>query len=553
MESFFALRLEVTEAFTDRIKLPRSLFTNTESDQPLNFTVGERYDYDLKRFGAGKIELIDTVLDTKNGLIIPDAVMTFQGALRLYRHALFIEEHSSSNMMTCDESEECVTFSYIFPHANCVVIPAIPMAITPHDIARLLRLSDEGCIGMHLLKDSAPNRYMALLSFIDTQQATEFVRCHDGTPFSWVEPDTCHVLLLSLFQISVNATLTDLPRDKFDLVTSSFTLLNPSSELPTCPVCLDRLDATASGISTSICRHSYKCDCLDRWTTSKCSVCLISLTGSERSKKVVVTPDSVPPKCADCDSTDNIWICLICGHYGCGRYRKGHARQHYEYGGHAFVTEVGTQHVWDYAADMYVHRLLRTGESRTDFSNIDAFTDSNKRGTGNHFNAQELEDEDHFARMLSAQSLSQKDYFIAEMERAHDEHEDEVGRLRSEMQDISSELVKMRDGKVEMDRRLGQLQRLLKEVQERNGTLKRDLEEERAMSTQLIKTRDEYASIIKEKDEELVKMQEQASDLIAHMQAQAAMAELSLKDELKEGRIFIQDSKKHDKKKGTKR
>lgn len=548
MESFFALRLEVAEVPDECIQLPRHLFTNTGTDQPFNFTIGERYDYDLKRFGAGKIELIDTVLDTKNGLIIRDTVMTFQGALRLYRHALSIEP-SGPNVVVCDESEESVVFSYILPRANCAVIPAIPMAITPRDIARLLRLSDEGCLGMHLLRDAAPNRYMALLSFIDAKQASEFARCHDGTPFSWVEPDTCHVLLLSLFQISVNATLTDLPRDIFDVVATDVTLPNPCSELPTCPVCLDKLDAMTSGIHTSICRHSYKCDCIDRWTTSKCSVCFASLAGSKESQKAVIAPDCAPPKCADCDSTDNIWICLICGHHGCGRYRKGHARQHYEYGGHAFVTEVGTQHVWDYAADMYVHRLLRTGESRTDFVNVDAFVGGSGGGRGNNLNAQKLEDEDHFARMLSAQLSSQKDYFVDELERIHHEHENEMDRLKEEMQNISLELVQMRDGKVEVDKRLAQLQRLFKGVQERNNTLKKDLEEERAMSAQLIKTRDEYASIIKEREEEVASMREQTSDLIAHMQAQAAMAEMSLKDELREGRIVIRGSKRR----GTKR
>lgn len=62
-------------------------------------------------------------------------------------------------------------------------------------------------------------------------------------------------------------------------------------------------------------------------------------------------------KCSDCDLRENLWICLICGNLGCGRYGHKHAYAHFENTGHTFALEVTTNLVWDYADDAYVHRI----------------------------------------------------------------------------------------------------------------------------------------------------------------------------------------------------
>ena len=64
-----------------------------------------------------------------------------------------------------------------------------------------------------------------------------------------------------------------------------------------------------------------------------------------------------------CGHLQDLWICLICGHVGCGRYRAGHAADHWRAAGHAYALELEAQRVWDYAADGYVHRLI---QSKTD-------------------------------------------------------------------------------------------------------------------------------------------------------------------------------------------
>ncbi len=63
--------------------------------------------------------------------------------------------------------------------------------------------------------------------------------------------------------------------------------------------------------------------------------------------------------CTECGSNENLWICLICGYVGCGRYAGGHAHNHFKETQHTYSMELGSNKVWDYAADNYVHRLIQ--------------------------------------------------------------------------------------------------------------------------------------------------------------------------------------------------
>lgn len=54
-------------------------------------------------------------------------------------------------------------------------------------------------------------------------------------------------------------------------------------------------------------------------------------------------------------------ICLICGYIGCGRYQEADALYHYEHSGHALSMNIETKSIWNYNADIFVHRVEGKG------------------------------------------------------------------------------------------------------------------------------------------------------------------------------------------------
>lgn len=177
--------------------------------------------------------------------------------------------------------------------------------------------------------------------------------------------------------------------------------LSLAQELPTCPVCLERMDSNVTGLMTVSCQHTFHCDCLSRWGDARCPVCRYSQNRSStaggpfasllRNRGPQLDGDSgaqqedEPSKCTLCETTDDLWVCLICATVGCGRYKKGCAKQHFIESGHIYSLEVSlrddavqyvyhncsrcthprvspqleTSRVWDYIHDGYVHRLIQ--------------------------------------------------------------------------------------------------------------------------------------------------------------------------------------------------
>lgn len=104
-------------------------------------------------------------------------------------------------------------------------------------------------------------------------------------------------------------------------------------------------------------------DPFDRCPVCRYSQTLLSShpTASSRARPIPFSAESSPnpSQCSTCSSTTNLWICLICGNIGCGRYGQAHAQAHYESTTHLYALELETQRVWDYAGDGYVHRLIQ--------------------------------------------------------------------------------------------------------------------------------------------------------------------------------------------------
>ena len=149
-------------------------------------------------------------------------------------------------------------------------------------------------------------------------------------------------------------------------------------------VCLERLEPSASGIVTTVCNHRFHNQCLRQWVDSSCPVCRYVQGGDCGVGGSAVPSPSLECAHDACRSTVDLWMCLICGHTGCGRYRGSHAAKHFEETGHGFALEVadgrgvrtgrqGSELVWDYRRDAYVHRL--GAEDSVERGDVERFED----------------------------------------------------------------------------------------------------------------------------------------------------------------------------------
>lgn len=127
-------------------------------------------------------------------------------------------------------------------------------------------------------------------------------------------------------------------------------------EVPACPFCLERLDVSGTGVVT----HSHG------WLSAMArghvpyTACCTACAVIARFMFSALDGDAslCSPACSCCEKHEEIWVCLICGHTGCGRYALGHAKDHALDHQHRFCLELASGRIWDYLGDVFVHRRL---------------------------------------------------------------------------------------------------------------------------------------------------------------------------------------------------
>jgi BRCA1-associated protein len=191
-------------------------------------------------------------------------------------------------------------------------------------------------------------------------------------------------------------------------------------ELPTCPVCLERMDESI-GLLTNPCQHVFHCTCLQKWRGSGCPVC--RYTQDDLSKRVHSTEEDVGlNECSVCRSDVNLWVCLICGNVGCGRYDAAHAFLHYKQTSHCFSMDLMNQRVWDYASDGYVHRIMQSKSdgklvelpsAPANYDHNSSYDDSVPREKLDNISME-------YTHLLTSQLESQRLYYEEKLERAAD-------------------------------------------------------------------------------------------------------------------------------------
>jgi BRCA1-associated protein len=176
-----------------------------------------------------------------------------------------------------------------------------------------------------------------------------------------------------------------------------------------------------TGLLTIICQHVFHCTCLQKWKGSGCPVCRYTQDDFRKTSQGFPFDDG-NVECSVCHSDVNLWVCLICGNVGCGRYDGAHAFAHYSQTSHAFAMDLSTQRVWDYIGDAYVHRII---QSKTDGKLVELpaadnsaldppdWTDAVPREKLENMSVE-------YTHLLTSQLESQRAYFEGILERAVD-------------------------------------------------------------------------------------------------------------------------------------
>lgn len=442
-----------------------------------------------------------------------------------------------------------------------VAIVAVPNYLTPTEVLAFLGESVTSEVShFRMIKSDNANRFMTLMKFRTSEKARAFQDEFNDKPFSAIEAECCHVIFVKsvMFRPLNTANMSGIPY----LLEDSFTLqVRKSSnegevlqtspvvkELPTCPVCLERMDSDVTGLITISCQHTFHCNCLTKWRDDTCPVCRYSNLSLDSLRKNGPSEQL----CYSCGGTQNLWICLICGNIGCGRYNKKHAIEHFERENHCFAMDIATQRVWDYAGDNYVHRLLQNQSDGklVELPSSSASTSTSKNDDDEAKKVTNMNYSIEHSNLLLSQLESQRDYYESRLAEAADVHSQLVSErtadkdMLKKMEATTTELGKRLDSmKLEFQRSFdsqrSQLSTLTKS-REDSKTYQEKWKEERLMADELSKNMDKLRLENEQLKTENNDLQEQVKDLMFYLESQDKFKDAS--DDVKNGTVVVHEA-----------
>uniref|UniRef100_A0A8D3C5J2 BRCA1-associated protein n=1 Tax=Scophthalmus maximus TaxID=52904 RepID=A0A8D3C5J2_SCOMX len=402
-----------------------------------------------------------------------------------------------------------------------VCILTVPATMTSHDLMKLMAPFNDVMEHMKIIRDSTPNQYMVLIKFCTQADADSFYTACNGRQFNSIEEAVCQLVYVERAEVIKSEEGASLP-------------VMELTELPKCTVCLERMDESVNGILTTLCNHSFHSQCLQRWEDASCPVC-----------RYCQTPEPVEEnKCFECGVQENLWICLICGHIGCGRYVSRHAYKHFEETQHTYAMQLTNHRVWDYAGDNYVHRLVA---SKTDGKMVQ-YENEGDACHAEKIDALQLE----YSYLLTSQLESQRIYWENKIVHLEKETAEEINNMKAKFKETLErcdnleqrlgEITKDKQGiekkYTQLNSRVVKLSQELKEEQEMNRCL-------RANQTQLQAQLAEEERKGKESGDRMTgtidELHEQLRDLMFYLDTQQQIEHLpaEARSEIQDGQINI--------------
>ncbi|KAL3123419.1 hypothetical protein niasHT_004591 [Heterodera trifolii] len=378
------------------------------------------------------------------------------------------------------------------PTGDCAMLCMVdvPAFFTCRELVNFVRPMAAEIALMKIIRDDTPNKYMATIKFKSAAAALSFHGQYNDIEFNSIEPEKCQLRFVDTIETEEEAAnIGGLLADQMH------------SEPPICSVCLERMEE--NNVFTILCNHSFHAECIGQWADTTCPIC-----------RYTQTPELVPDqKCFDCGRTTDLWMCLICGNVGCGRYAAAHAHH---------------KLVWDYAGDNYVHRLI---ESATDGKMIEY--DGGGAGGATEKDEEKISAiQLEYTCLLTSQLENQRMHYEEKL-RETEQRFSESGRLtQKKLNSLEAELCNVRTERDEARTELAttstakhQMEKKCQQMQQKTQNLQRELEEERQLNSLLSKDKEllgkQKEELERLRRQEIAGLEEQLHDLMAHFDTQA--------------------------------
>ncbi|KAF5337505.1 hypothetical protein D9757_014717 [Collybiopsis confluens] len=397
----------------------------------------------------------------------------------------------------CQEPSEDLSSSALATDSVILAVLAVPSWMSPSDFLTFVAPAADSISHLRILRDSFPNRSIVLIKFRNPEDASEFIEAYNGRPFNSMEPEICNVVHILSIELRAEDTVTQGVAQFVSPQNSMFELPHLSS--------LSGKDGYGRHWPDNCSLFAY---------ISFCPVCrysqnLKSSHPSSSSTRPTPIPFASPSSasmssCSSCSSTTNLWICLICGNVGCGRYGRAHAQAHYQSTTHLYALELETQRVWDYAGDGYVHRLIRNKadgklvELPSAAASMGATPPQNRESglgpsTADALSAEKIEAIGiEYSYLLTSQLDSQRAYYedqTAELQIQVGELRGLVERLTKQLESKEAEQGQRQSGEERISELVRERDKAESKIEKMTGLarkLEKDLREERAVSEGLM-------------------------------------------------------------------
>uniref|UniRef100_A0A0R3RWU9 BRCA1-associated protein n=1 Tax=Elaeophora elaphi TaxID=1147741 RepID=A0A0R3RWU9_9BILA len=410
----------------------------------------------------------------------------------------------------------------------------VPSLLSCRELLRFIAPCSQYITAMKVIRDSTPNQYMVIIKFRSHDSAVHFYDEYNGITYNAIEPEVCSLVFVEKIESVREEAGGSLPTENM-------------TELPTCAVCLERMD---DGVLTILCNHTFHAECLEQWADTTCPVCRHSQT-----------PELVANQnCSVCGKTTDLWICLVCGNIGCGRYVEGHAYRHFETTSHTFTLEIGGERVWDYAGDNYVHRLIQNSSDGKMVEYRRSGVSDSAENQGEKLESIQLEytclltSQLEYQRIFYETKMNEQERLFSTLEKHNQAQVDNLEREVEETEKRCDELKKSLASCTQQRRAIEKKQQ---NTQNKLNKVLAELEEERALnkllrsdqekwSTKLAEMEAKNASMHEKYIETVNDLNEQIRDLMMHFEAEAkiqnAVATNEVTEqEVNEGNVVVVD------------